>query len=124
MSEWHDVVAVAAGEHYTVGLKADGTVVIAGSKEVSKCGVPEWKLFNSIETLAKEREEGKRQEAERRAEKTRQEAERKAKRKAELDAEAESLRTELSNLKGLFTGKRRKEIETRLTEIDAERKGL
>ena len=30
------------------------------------------------------------------------------------------LQTELSNIRGLFTGTRRKEIETRLTQIEVE----
>ena len=34
------------------------------------------------------------------------------------------LNEELANLKGIFTGKRRKEIETRLAEIETELKGL
>ncbi len=38
--------------------------------------------------------------------------------------ERTSLQTELSNLKGLFTGKRRKESEARLGEIDVELKKL
>jgi len=34
------------------------------------------------------------------------------------------LKTELANLKGLFSGKRRKEIEARLQVIENELKGL
>lgn len=37
-----------------------------------------------------------------------------------LSNEKNSLQTELSNLTGLFSGKRRKEIQSRLSEIDAE----
>ena len=43
-----------------------------------------------------------------------------AKRNTMLKREKESLHHELSKLNGLFSGKRRKEIETRLLEIDAE----
>ena len=48
-----------------------------------------------------------------------------------MTVEQQTLQTELSNLKGMFSGKRRKEIEVRLfeisknlTEIDAELKSL
>ncbi len=44
--------------------------------------------------------------------------------RAELNAEKAALSTELANLKGLFSGKRRKEIETRLAEIETEIKKL
>ena len=43
---------------------------------------------------------------------------------AELNDEKALLQTELTNLKGLFTGKRRKEIEARLAQIEAELKKL
>jgi 3-methyladenine DNA glycosylase Tag len=41
-----------------------------------------------------------------------------------LEAQKEALEAELSQLKGIFSGKRRKEIETRLAEIETELKGL
>ena len=59
-------------------------------------------------------EENSRKQAE---EKKRQEDDRKLKRVADLNAEKAVLNTELSNLKGLFSGKRRKEIEARLGAI-------
>ena len=60
----------------------------------------------------------RREEAARLAEEVRQ------KKIAVLNSEKVSLNTELRNLKGLFTGKRRREIETRLAEIETELKGL
>lgn len=47
-----------------------------------------------------------------------------ANRAAALNTEKSNLQTELANLKGLFTGKRRKEIEARLYEIEWELKRL
>lgn len=44
--------------------------------------------------------------------------------KAELQTEKTALLNELANLKGLFTGKRRKEIETRLAQIAVELENL
>ena len=43
---------------------------------------------------------------------------------AALNAEKTALQTELANLKGLFTGRRRKEIEARLSQIENELKRL
>lgn len=142
VSDWNNIVAIVAGEYHTVGLRADGTVMAVGTNRDGQCNTSDWKLFNSLETIEQEREESAarkaeearleadrkaeevRLEAERKAEKARLEAERKAKRAAELNAEKSALCTKLSNLKGLFTGKRRKEIEARLEAIEHELKGL
>jgi hypothetical protein len=43
---------------------------------------------------------------------------------ASLNSEKSALQTELASLKGLFTGKRRKEIEARLSQIESELKSL
>ena len=101
VNDWTDVVAIAAGAHHTVGLKADGTVVatwIIKSEFVSDFGqsdVGRWKLFNSVETIKQERIDA-------------------------MTVEQSSLRTELANLKGLFSAKRRREIEGCLAGIENE----
>ena len=130
VSDWKDIVAVSAGDH-TVGLRADGTVVAVGKNDSGQCNVSGWKLFESIDTLADERKAAKEKaEAERKAaeEKRRLAAERaEAERKAHKDRlkkESTDLHVELANLKGLFTGKRRKEIEARLAQIETELKKL
>jgi hypothetical protein len=87
-------------------LKSDGTVVAIGDNKNGECDISGWKLFNSLETLENERKEA--------PERNRIEEIQK------LQVEKSALNTELSNLKGLFTGKRRKEIETRLAVIDAQ----
>ena len=99
-------MAVVAGGVHTVGLRADGTVVAVGKNTDGRCNVQNWKLFNSLDTLEEERDQC-----------------RKA-RKTVLEKERNALQTELANLKGFFTGKRRKEIEARLAEIEAELKKL
>ena len=104
---WRNIVAVAAGDAHTVGLKSDGMAVAVGASYDDKYAVGGWKLFNSIDTLAQECEEVK--------------YERQAKISA-MESEKQSLQTELTNLKGLFTGKRRKEIEARLAELESELK--
>ena len=141
---WRDIVAISTGEHFTVGLRADGTVVSAGyhrqgGRKTNFCNTGHWKLFDDFENIEQERADArKRAEEERiaaakRAEEERiaaqiaaekRAAEEKMRRKAALEQEKSALQTEMANLKGLFTGKRRKEIETRLAEIETELKGL
>ena len=138
VSEWRDIVAISAGEKHTVGLKADGTVVATkytGDYYHGQCDVSGWKFFNSIDTLEQEREEARLQ-ALRKAEEARLQALRKAEeerriaeekrqaRIAHLNSEKATLSTELAGLKGLFSGRRRREIEGRLAEIETELKSL
>jgi alpha-tubulin suppressor-like RCC1 family protein len=151
---WTGIAAVTAGSLHTVGFRADGTVLAVGDNRQGQCDVGDWKLFNNLDTLDQERKdavihaeqerkemaeraerkrkeatERKRKEAAERAEQERREAAeaiervRQAKRAA-LTSEKSTLQTELANLKGIFSGKRRKEIEARLTEIEGEQKKL
>lgn len=52
VSEWTDIVAIAAGDWHTVGLKADGTVVATGwlkdTSSENACNVSEWKNIVAI----------------------------------------------------------------------------
>ena len=77
-------------------------------------------MFNSIDTLEQERAEGPAHAKAERIAKEKAEAKRRAQKRAALLAEQNELQTELSQLKGLFSGKRRREIEARLGEILAE----
>lgn len=138
VDDWNNIVALAAAEYNTAGLRADGTIVSIGHKNTKLRSLSIMKLFNDLENyeeecveqrrLAQEQREElnrraleeaiRREDAARIAEETRQ------KKLAVLNAEKDSLNTELRNLKGIFTGKRRKEIEARLAEIETELKGL
>lgn len=114
-----NVVSVFVGNLFKIGLKSDGTITTEGYENlnpylsidarnsISKTmqELSTWKLFNSIDSLEKEREDA---------------IMRLKKRQEELKAERANLQTELTNLKGLFTGRRRKEIETRLSGIETE----
>ena len=40
--EWKDIVAISVGAYHSVGLKADGTVVAAGSNYFGECVVIDW----------------------------------------------------------------------------------
>ena len=42
VSEWTDIVAVAASSSHTVGLKSDGTVVAVGWNDDGQCDVSKW----------------------------------------------------------------------------------
>ena len=102
VNHWRDIVAIAADSYCTVGIKKDGTILITQYKgrdktfDKSVCGiyaVEDWKLFNYYESYISDK-------------------------KKMLQSEKTHLIEELSNLRGLFAGKRRKEIEMRLSEID------
>ena len=102
LKEWSDIVSISGGSTHAVGLKSDGTVVaidrftnIDWQKNVDgESNVGEWKLFDNLDTLEKERI-------------------------AALIGERTRLESELASLKGLFTGKRRRQIENRLAQIES-----
>ena len=134
VSRWSDIVAVFVGSDLVIGLKADGTAVAEWQDSYYSSGrdytaermetVMSWKLFGNIDMIEEERKAAaEKAEAERKVAAEKAVAERKAKIEA-LNKEQAVLQTELSNLHGLFTGKRRREIETRLAEIEAELKKL
>lgn len=134
LSCWSDIVAISAGANHIVGLRLNGTVVIVGYdfwgqrhmrniddvlgiaagnrmtavlcrngeiwrtriSQSEKCNVPisDLKLFNGFESLEAD-----------------------CKIANALGAEYISLQTELANLKGVFSFKRRNEITARMMEI-------
>lgn len=109
VSGWANVVAVAAGNYYTVGLRADGSVVAVGGNDYGQSKVTDWKLFNSFETI----------EAERKDAKEKVETERKQ-RIEKLKTEKSNLQMEIANLRGLFTGRRCRELQDRIDAIEEE----
>ena len=140
---WKDIVAVSAGDHHTVGLKADGTVVATKytGDQISyggQCDVAGWKLFKTEQEKEMDyfnacqwQRSGTTGELNRALSVFRElkyykdSAERaKACSILLLNAEKTNLKTELTNLKGLFSGRRRKQIEARLAEIENELKSL
>lgn len=48
ISNWRDIVAVDSGLNHLVGLRADGTVVAAGSNELGQCNVEQWSGIKSV----------------------------------------------------------------------------
>lgn len=107
---WMNIVAIVCSHYQTVGLKADGTVVTTGE---SFRGLSEWKLFNYIDTIEQEREVARQTAA---AEYN--------KLRTVLEAEYARLQAELPAFKGLFSGGKRRQIESRLAEINEELRKL
>lgn len=48
VSDWQNIVAIAASNHSTVGLKANGTVVATGSNSDGQCNINSWTNIVSI----------------------------------------------------------------------------
>lgn len=120
VNSWTDIIAISANGPCIVGLKSNGTVVAAYAYEDcdkdgswivhgSVKGVERWKLFNSIDTLEQELIEI---EMEKEAERQEQ--------IADIKAECSNLQAKLPNVKGLFSGTIRREIESRLAQIEEE----
>ena len=42
VNNWHDIIAIAAGDTHTVGLRSDGTVVATGDNQCGQCNVSDW----------------------------------------------------------------------------------
>lgn len=99
-----DIVAISTKLFGMVGLKSDGTVKTAGTENwKNQCDVKYWKLFNNLDSLEKDRI---------------------AETEEFQKKEKSDLETELANLKGLFNGKRRREIESQLAEIEKGQKNI
>lgn len=131
VTDWDDIVAVSAGIEQTIGLKSDGTVVEVGDNGKCQRSVDGWKLFGSLETLEQERAEARKRAEKARKREKEEYARRLAEKKAAIERtlmslrqEQESLQMELANLRGLFTGKRRRKIEERIRQIDYEMERL
>ena len=119
VSDWKDVIMIRCYgpfQQTIVGVCRDGRVLTT-NEDFDVAG---WRLFNSIDTLEQERTDGLARAKAELITKEKAEAERRAQKRAALLAEQNELQTELSQLKGLFSGKRRKEIEARLGKILAE----
>lgn len=138
-SKWTDVACLFRGAEAGLAVNMNGKLLCtANHGDIT--------LFDNLETIKEDRrrEESRRkhekmlqeraemlrkeaeEEAARIAEEQRQQelARQNAEKKAALEKDRTALQSELANLKGLFTGKRRREIEARLAEIETELKGL
>ena len=48
VGDWTDIVAVAAGDSHTVGLRTDGTVTAVGRDSSGKCAVDDWEHIIAV----------------------------------------------------------------------------
>ena len=48
VSDWQNIVAIAATDYHTVGLKADGMVVAVGENNSGQCNVSDWRDIVAI----------------------------------------------------------------------------
>ena len=109
VTHWKNIVAISAGHEHTVGLREDGTVVTTNKPRYysGQCEVGGWKLFDSLEELEQRItaiRDGRKQALYSKLAASRQ--------------RQNAAQTELSNLKGLFLGRRRKELEAEIVSLD------
>lgn len=100
---WNDIVSIYGGYDYVIGLKKDGTFVCEGEFK-SKEDILKWRLFEDVNKRVDIKDEYIRNK------------------RAANEKELVECKNELSNLKGLFAGKRRKELETRIAELEEDLK--
>ncbi len=107
VSSWKNIVYVTAYEFFSRGLicgiTKDGMVEIAGNNDcLYEIGL--WKLFEDINTLNGNDQELIRKNIE--------------KKKSLISAEIAELQKELAELKGLFVGKKKKELAQKISELE------
>lgn len=112
---WQNIVALRCNNFGAVGLKSDGTLIV--TKEMWQQDIVKtWKLFENIAALE--------EDTARTRESYEQESRRIAAELADLSQEKAAKETELASLKGLFTGKRRKELEEAIVRLNVRIKEL
>lgn len=128
IDKWTNLVMVTGNDKMSVGLLNDGTVVTAGclgGKEWStKEAKPSdyrfdfhgWKLFDKLSNVEQERNDAR----DWAIEMYNQQRNERMKRKIKLEQEKQTLTAELKNVKGLFAGMKRKDLEERINRIDTQ----
>lgn len=133
LKTWSNIVAIYSIGLDCYGLQEDGRLVT--TCEERKEELTKWKLFNNYKTIdlerkeVKEKKERERIEAQEKRERERKEwieheEARKKNQIEKLNKEREQLETEFKELTGLFSRKRRREIQQRLSEIESKLDGL
>ena len=110
---WHNIVGISTSLGHTLGLMSNGTVLSTKEKDSraisGKYATAGWRLFQNADTMEEERENYIAIHK---------------KKMDDLSREREQLVREYSNLKGLFSIVRRREIDARLQEITSEQNRL
>ena len=112
VSSWTDIVAIGTGNYHTVGLKSVGTLVATGANGLGQCNVEGIKLFDRYLTIEQER-------SVKMPARTKEIYNERVKKFNALQTEINDLKREREGL-GIFSGKRRRDIDERLAQIDAE----
>lgn len=148
VQDWNNIIAVYTDAGDTVGLRSDGTVIVVGNHHNLQSEIDDWKLFNDVTTLTQERNdyiaaiEEKRQirreqrqikytdtaginkkgdETSKKKTASQEqiaEAEQKEYQRKRLEERREIIKNQIANLRGLFVGKKRKELQMQLQEIE------
>ena len=100
--KWSDIVAIACGSEHLVGLKSDGTVVATGENVHGECNVNNWRLFNDIDTLQKEKDSIRQSEINR------------------LETMKANILNQLPSITGVFADSKKKKLENELAHIEKE----
>ena len=117
VTDWKNIVAVSAGHDHIVGLRSDGTVVAASGRRPSypeKLNVSGWKLFRNYEYIEQEigyMEQELINEFE-------QNKEQEIIKLNEVQEKRKASENELVNIRGLFSGPRKKRLESEITSLD------
>ena len=111
VKNWTNLVAIQAGGLHAAGIRKDGTVLYTKDPDTVK----NWKLFSSMEDI-------KPLDVSQVIPET-PDLERKRKVKL-LEDRKKTIQAELASLKGLFTGKRRKELEEMLSQVERNLRGV
>ena len=45
VAAWQDIVWIAAGQNFSVGVRSDGTVLATGTNNYHQCDVSDWNLL-------------------------------------------------------------------------------
>lgn len=110
ISKWEDIISIWGNYRYVLGLKKDGSFVCDG--DIKNPGeIASWRMFDNVNMLEIAKEKFLEQKrAEQQAEKE----------QAILNAkkELEDCKNALKNLKGIFTGAKRKQLEIKIAELE------
>lgn len=122
VAQWRDIISVSATGLHTVGLKRDGTVVAVGLDQFGENQIDDWENIVAISAGGYQtmglKSDGSVVIAHKGAVPPQWNL---FNRSMEiLEAEKAALMAELPTLTGLFSGGRRKRVEARLAEIEAE----
>ena len=123
LSRWNSLAALSLNENAIIGIKKDGHILVEPSHYSGfTSAMKNWKVFDDPDEYVKHIKAGQKRVRDTVTlsfEKEKQEKIVKAQRKIDdLKTQKEVIQKEISSLKGFFTGSRRKELNSRIAELD------